>query len=159
MSVWDYEIVTVDQINEIHEVGFGFENVWVFSIDQNAIQLLYLGEYDKTYSFLPENSPENKAYETFNHVKLVLKKSALEDTTNVNMSDMFGQSDEENIEYLKNHFQQRDIVGLTLFDKKLKYRADFFVSWSNDDEYLNKDVKITEQKDTITIEIKKPGGN
>lgn len=158
-SIWDYTHVTVDQINEIHEVGFGFENVEVCSIDQKAIQHLYLGNYDKTYSFMPNSSPKNKAYETFNHVVLVLKKSALEDTTNVDMSEMFGESEDENIEYLSQHFQNPDIVGLTLFDKVLKYRADFYVSWSNDDDYINTDVSITEQDKTITIEIKKPGDN
>lgn len=158
-SIWDYKMVTVEQINEIHEIGFGFENVEVFSINQKAIESLYLGQYDRMYTYRPESRPKNDLHEIFNHVRLVLKKSAMEDSSNVDMSEMFGQSEDENIEYLHNHFSSPDIVGLTLFDKKLKYRADFYVSWSNDDEYLNTDVTITEQDKTITIEIKKPGDN
>lgn len=160
LSVWDYTQVSVEDIQEVSELGLVFENVEVMSFDMKAVKHLAFGDFDKIYHLSKNTDFKLKPNDMFNHVHIVLDKTVLgnnfDNTEYIHLDEMFGDSPEESREYLIQHFKYPDIVSVALFDNITQSKATFFVSWSNEDPYLNTDITIIDSDDTIQITIKKP---
>lgn len=153
-EMWRYEKVHPDNLQKIDAVGFAFENVEVFSIDIEAVESIFFDNYSSNHyyeDYLAKNRNALMTMKTVEFFRIRLSKETLETEKHVCLNGMFGDTDEESVEYLKNHFEYPDLVAITLFDFENKQMVDFYIPWVGDDDYHNEGVKITEEKTSIKI--------
>lgn len=156
-EMWYYKKVHPDHLKEVHAIGFAFENAEVFSIDIEAVETFFFDEYGSNYyyeGYLAEDGKALMSMKTVDYFYIRLSKEALETEKHVSVEHMFGDNDEENIKYLRQHFESPDIVSVSLFDFKNKEMVDFYVPWVGNDVYHNEGVTITEEEDSILIVVK-----
>lgn len=130
-------------------------------MDSEVIEEIQISDFPEEFSDVPDyiiDELSETVFADYFHIKL--KKDKLIDSRHVSLNGMFGETTEENIQYLKQHFSTPDLVSVILFDVERKEKANIYIPYEGESMYFNESVEITEEDKYIKIsamtsEIKK----
>ena len=151
-DIWYFDRVHPKELKQINIVGFGFENVEVFSMDSEVIEEIQFSVFPRELSSVPDYIIDELSEIVFAdsfHIKL--KKDKLIDGRHISLNGMFGDTNEESIQYLKQHFSTPDLVSIILFDEERREKSSIYIPYEGESLYFNESVEITEEDKYIKI--------